>query len=102
MKGVKELPRVVMDECREPVQGVIFETPKASDVPASGGTAAAAGSSVKTLSMLNWETPRENMPAELIGPLPVEVVAEESPEELFTIDEVDIFVAVDDDFFVVL
>ena len=59
---------------------------------------------MKTFSMLNWDTPRDKMPAGLVGPI-APVTKKQTPELMesqFKIDNEQIFVAVSDDYFVVL
>jgi hypothetical protein len=95
-----------MDEYREPVQGVIFEMPKiAADAASTTPISGSSTSPMKTFSMLNWDTPYEQMPAAFIGPLkketPTEVVEDDAVMS-FYIDNEAIFVPISEEYFVVI
>ena len=89
-----------MDEYREPVQGVIFEIPKANGEATSTPTAPSS-SPMKTFSMTNWDTPLEKLPAGMVGDPAPEQKAPPT-ESKFQIDNEDVFVPMSEEFFVIL
>ena len=89
-----------MDEYREPVQGVIFEIPKANGESSSAPTTPSA-SPMKTFSMTNWDTPLEKLPTGMIvDPAPEPKAA--PPEIKFQIDNEEVFVPISDEYYIVL
>lgn len=92
-----------MDECREPVQNVIFEIPKPSaDTAASSSSSSNAVSPIKTFSMINWDMKRNDMPASLVGSIPKPVDKAMNSTTKFMVDNEEIFTVVSDEYFVVL
>lgn len=104
-----------MDECIEPVSNVIFEIPK--PIPTSSDTSTStSGSStststsntpIKTFSMLNWETQREDMPDNYVGSMMKTDSSNNKGNNMndeikFMIDSEEIFTVESDEYFVVI
>lgn len=111
-------PEVVMDELRDPLAHVQFEftkdgnkgTVKARSESSSSSNTISSSSDnssdslnkVATASMINWEVPASELPEQMTSNPTPEAVVSEGNKELFKIDEVDILVATEGDYFVVM
>ena len=114
-RGVyRQPPEVVMDELRSPLVDVQFEMKKDTKVsspsPPEGpaptnapmmGSKKAVSTKVTTNSIINWELPAAELPEQMTSrPIVPMSSGDGSPE--FKIDEVDILVATEGDYFVVM
>ena len=79
-----QLPKVVMDECMEPVPGVAFASESGS-----AKTSSASSSTMVTSSMLNWDKGADAVKEAV----PSISASSSENQSVFRVDDEDIFVA---------